>query len=65
LSKGDNRFLLWWELTILHTINFMRGRGHMIGKCMRDISEDWLWLEEVHIILEEELHNISLHENET
>lgn len=61
---GDRGWLLWWEVAIRRTVKFMRGWGHMIArKRRRELREARRKLEEVHIFLEEDLHNTVLQED--
>ena len=55
---------MWWEASICCTMKFMRGWGCMAAhKCERELREDKWKLEEVHILLEEDLHSITLQED--
>jgi len=58
--------VLWWEAAIRRTVKFMRGWGRMIvRKHRRELREARQKLEEVCILLEEDLHNITLQEDAT
>jgi hypothetical protein len=50
---GAHGWILWWEAIVCHIVKFMRGWGRMMAQ---------QWLEEVHIFLEEDLHNVTLQE---